>query len=300
MGILLITACLLPIVLYLLAWQLGIRQGRLAGNTGASGANAPATPGLPDLQRSPGHLSGLFSVDSMVLLAALLAHGYALYLGIVRPDGVHVGFAHVISSAVWAGVSLLWLDGDHPHGRAMRTLVLPAAALVAPLPLLFPGAMIGEISARPYFLPHLVVGVLAYAVLLLAVVHALLMAVAERALHGEARSGLLASVLEKLPPLLGMERLLFRLVLVGFILLTLTVVSGSFYAEEIFGRPLPLDHKTVFTILAWVVFGVLLLGRWLRGWRGRTALRLTILGFVVVLLGYAGSRFVLEVLLGRV
>ena len=105
---------MLPIVLYLLAWQLGIRHGRLAGNATAPGGD---TPGRPDAMRSPGHFSGLFSAESLFLLAALLAHGYALYIGIIRADGVHVGFAHVISSAVWAGVCLLWLDGDHPHGR---------------------------------------------------------------------------------------------------------------------------------------------------------------------------------------
>ena len=290
MGILLITACLLPIVLYLLAWQLGIRHGLPA-------AVPAALPSAPPV--SEGRLSTALSTVSLVLLAALLAHGYALYLGISGADGVHIGFAHVISAAIWVGVGLLWLDGDHPHSRAMRTLVLPAAAVIAPLPLLFPGAMVGEISSRPLFVPHLVVGVLSYAVLLLAVVHALLMAVAERALQGDVRTGVLSSVLERLPPLLGMERLLFRLLLVGFILLTLTAVSGVFFSEEVFGRPLRLDHKTVFTILAWCVFGLLLLGRRFWGWRGRTALRLTITGFIVVLLGYADSRFVLEVLLGR-
>lgn len=277
-------------MLYLLAWQLGIRHG----------LPTAAAVGVPsELSVPAGRLSTVLSTVSLVLLAALLAHGYALYLGINGPDGIRLGFAHVISAALWVGVGLLWLDGDHPHSRAMRTLVLPVAAIVAPLPLLFPGAMVGEMSSRPLFLPHLVVGVLAYAVLLLAVVHALLMAVAERALHGEVRAGMLNAVLERLPPLLGMERLLFRLLLVGFILLTLTAVSGVFFSEEVFGRPLSLDHKTVFTILAWCVFGLLLLGRQFWGWRGRTALRLTITGFVVVLLGYAGSRFVLEVLLGR-
>ncbi|MGC1442663.1 MAG: cytochrome c biogenesis protein CcsA [Burkholderiaceae bacterium] len=281
---------MLPVVLYLAAWRLGVS------------ATGPVDPSLEPV-KAGGRLSSVMSTLSLVLLAALLAHIYALYLGFDAHDGVHIGFAHVLSAALWVGIGLLWLDGDHPHSSAMRALVLPIAAVLAPLPLLFPGALIGDISTRPLFLPHLIVGVLAYAVLLLAVVHALLMALAERALHGDiggGRAGLLAGALERLPPLLGMERLLFRLLSVGFVLLTLTAVSGLFFAEEIFGRSLRLDHKTIFTLLAWCVFGILLLGRRFWGWRGRTALRLTIIGFVVVLLGYAGSRFVLEVILGRI
>ena len=69
--------------------------------------------------------------------------------------------------------------------------------------------------------------------------------------------------------------------------------------ESYGGRALPLDHKTVFAVLSWVAFGLLLAGRWLYGWRGRTALRWTLSGFVLLLLAYVGSRFVLEVLLGR-
>jgi len=182
----------------------------------------------------------------------------------------------------------------------MRALVLPVAALFAPLPVMFPGALIGDIAARPLFIPHMLVGILTYAVLLLAAVHALVLAFAEQRLHRNSSSRVIgAALIDRLPPLLTMERLLFRLLLAGFVLLTLTAVSGLFFSEAIFGRSWRLDHKTVFTLLAWVVFGVLLIGRWFWGWRGRTATRLTLIGFVVMLLGYVGSRFVLEVILTR-
>jgi ABC-type uncharacterized transport system permease subunit len=102
-----------------------------------------------------------------------------------------------------------------------------------------------------------------------------------------------------LPPLLALERILFRLISIGFICLTVTAVSGIFFSEQVFGRPLTLNHKIVFTLVSWAVFGALLLGRVLWGWRGRTALRLTLGGFVLLLLGYVGSHFVLEVVLGR-
>ena len=75
--------------------------------------------------------------------------------------------------------------------------------------------------------------------------------------------------------------------------------SGIVFSETLFGRPMRADHKTVFAVLSWVTFGWLLAGRWLWGWRGRTAVRWTLGGFVLLVLAYVGSRFVLEVLLGR-
>ena len=82
-------------------------------------------------------------------------------------------------------------------------------------------------------------------------------------------------------------------------LLTLTLATGAIYSEEVFGRALRLNHKTVFAILSCVIFGLLLAGRWRYGWRGRRALRWTLAGFVMLLLAYVGSRFVIEVILGR-
>jgi ABC-type uncharacterized transport system permease subunit len=96
-----------------------------------------------------------------------------------------------------------------------------------------------------------------------------------------------------------MEKLLFRLISFGFLLLTLTVVSGVVFSEELFGQAFKWDHKTVFTMLSWILFGVLLTGRKWRGWRGKTALSFTLIGFTLLLLAYVGSRFVLEVVLHR-
>jgi ABC-type uncharacterized transport system permease subunit len=82
-------------------------------------------------------------------------------------------------------------------------------------------------------------------------------------------------------------------------LLTLTLASGVLFSESLFGKALTFNHKTVFAFLSWIIFAYLLAGRHLRGWRGRKALRWTLAGFVALLLAYVGSRFVLEVILGR-
>jgi ABC-type uncharacterized transport system permease subunit len=96
-----------------------------------------------------------------------------------------------------------------------------------------------------------------------------------------------------------MEALLFRLIGIAFVLLTLTVTSGVVFSETLFGQAFRLDHKTVFAIISWLLFGALLIGRRVWGWRGRVALRWTLAGFSTLLLAYVGSRFVVEVVLER-
>ena len=97
-----------------------------------------------------------------------------------------------------------------------------------------------------------------------------------------------------------MEALLFRMIVIAFSLLTVTLGSGLIFSEEIFGKAITLDHKTLFAFASWAIFAALLIGRYAYGWRGRIALRWTLAGFLAQLLAYIGSRFVSEVLLGRI
>jgi ABC-type uncharacterized transport system permease subunit len=122
-----------------------------------------------------------------------------------------------------------------------------------------------------------------------------MMAVMERRLH----RGNFPLFMQSLPPLLSMERLLFQIILAGFILLTLTLGTGMLFSEELFGKPMQFTHKTIFGILSWIIFGAMLGGRALYGWRGRVAMRWTLAGFISLFLAYIGSKFVLEELLHR-
>jgi ABC-type uncharacterized transport system permease subunit len=177
----------------------------------------------------------------------------------------------------------------------MQPLVLPLAAVAAPLPALFPGlASSGAHADAAGFKLHLALAMLAYGLFVIALLHATLMAVAERQLHLKG-----SAAFPNLPPLLTLETLLFRIIGAAFFFLTLTLLTGIAFSETLFGRALRFEHKTVFALLSWLVFGLLLAGRWRYGWRGRTAVRWTLTGFVMLLLAYVGSRFVLEVLLGR-
>ena len=109
----------------------------------------------------------------------------------------------------------------------------------------------------------------------------------------------LGRILDAQPPLLAQEQVLFRVIWVAFALLSFAVLSGSLISIATSGKWLRFDHKTIFTLLSWLTFGILLAGRYLRGWRGRIALRYTLVGFVLIVLSYTGSRFVIEVILQR-
>lgn len=258
-----------------------------------------------------GQLRGDFSAErrfspiAALMLPALVGHGIALAYAMFGTGGLRFGFAHALSATMLISGLLLWIEGFFVPLRGLYLLVAPIAAVTVLLPPFFHGASLAAEDSSPALQLHLTVAILAYSVLTVAALHALLMASVDHYLHQPAADpgrGL-ARLFARLPPLLALESLLFRQIALGFVLLSLTVASGAMFSEELFGRPLRFDHTTahkiVFTLLSWGVFGALLLGRAVFGWRGRTALRWTFIGFVMLMLAYVGSRFVVEVLLQR-
>lgn len=238
---------------------------------------------------------GLQPGERLALLVALVVHGVALNQTLFVADGMHFGFSLSLSLMLWLAMALYWVESFHARMEGLQMLGFPLAAVCVLLPLLLPSPALRIDTDTTMFRAHLIASMLAYSLFTLAAMHALLMAAAERGL----RRGRLSPLLISLPPLLTMEHLLFRLIHIAFALLTLALVTGLFFSEAVFGHAVPFDHKTVFAILSWLIFAALLLGRHLRGWRGRLALRWTLAGFIALLLAYIGSHFVLEVVLHR-
>lgn len=272
-----------PILLHLLAALL------YAGLALHAWRNRWRGPALDTPERAPS------SAARLVLLAALALHAFSLRADIFAGDVLRFGFAIALSGMLWLAIGFYWIESFYARIEGFQVLGLPVAALCVLLPALVPEQHVLVNAGSAAFRVHVAVAMLAYGLFTLAALHALLMATVEKRLH----SGRLSPLLAGLPPLLAMESLLFRLIHVAFALLTVTLVSGILFSEDLFGRALRFDHKTVFAIASWLIFAALLLGRHLRGWRGRLALRWTLAGFSALLLAYVGSRFVLEVLLGR-
>ncbi|MFL9608705.1 inner membrane protein YpjD [Methylobacillus sp. Pita2] len=232
--------------------------------------------------------------QSGLIAVGLVLHALSLYCHLFS-QGLNLSFTNALSTILWLTVLIYWITNIKHHLHSLQAFVLPPAAFFVLLQAWQPESHVIPYADQPLFVAHLVIAMLAYSLLTFAALHALLMTAAERKLH--QKSSWLK--LPDFPPLMTMETLLFRIITLGFVLLTLTLISGMMFSELLFDQPFQFNHKNVFTILSWLIFGGLLFGRYRYGWRGRTAVRWTLSGFVVLLLAYAGSKFVLEVLLHR-
>jgi len=244
--------------------------------TGAHGPRATAWP-----------VTALFACAAAV-------HAYLLWHGIFSLGGLNMNLANAMSLIVWLTVAL------HVCATPLRVSILhpllaASAAVVLLLPLLIPGGRVLPYADSLAFRLHFLVAIFGYGLYTVATLHALIMWFAEHYLH-EAR---VPAIFASLPPLMQMEKLLFTLLWLAFVFLTLTLVTGVFFSEALFGKAFELTYKTVFAVFSWVIFGGLLVGRVAFGWRGLLAVRWTLIGFLMLLLSYVGSKFVLEIILHR-
>lgn len=225
-----------------------------------------------------------------LLALAWLLHGALLAWGLLG-SAPRFGFAPALSFTAWLVAAIYAVESLlYPQLQTHWTLSALGAAAVL-LAQLFPGQAL-HAAASPWLPLHWALGIASYGLIAVAAAHAWFMVRTEERIRqaAEPRSGL---------PLLTLERLTFRFVAAGFVLLTATLLVGFLFDEALYGTVWKWNHKTVFSVLSWLTFAVLLLGRARLGWRGRHAARLLYIGSGLLLLAYAGSRFVLEVLLGR-
>jgi ABC-type uncharacterized transport system permease subunit len=237
--------------------------------------------------------------ERWAILVVLAIHSTLLYETLFATPALRFGFGQALSATLWLAVLVYWIENLFYRLEGMQPLVLGVAAVCTPLPYLFPGLESPAYAHTTEFRMHLALAMIAYGLLTIAALHALLMSLIEKRLHGRGLGEELTGPLASMPPLLTLETLLFRILGAGFATLTLTLATGMMFSETLFGKALEFNHKTLFAVLSWAIFGLLLAGRHFYGWRGRRALRWTMAGFIVLLLAYVGSRFVLEVILGR-
>ena len=266
----LLALSLLSIACYLLAT--GMLARPLFGNTTPATATVLQRPALA------------------VATVAVLAHAGVL-LGMHRGAlDLHFFAALSLTACVVCALTLL-VNLTRPVA-AVGVAVFPLTACLLALdsflaPATLPQPMDWQIKL------HVTFALIAFSVLSIAAVLAIGLAIQERALR-HRRFG---PWLRALPPLTLTETLLFRLIGAGFLLLTLTLITGALFVDNLFGQHL--IHKTVLSIVAWLVFGTLLFGRWRHGWRGHQAVNLTLSGMALLLLAFFGSKAVLELILHR-
>lgn len=231
----------------------------------------------------------------VVLALGAGSHAFTLVAALFTGGIVIVGIGTALSLTAWV-VVLLYLAALWRQPLATLGLIVVPLALGAVLLAWVwsgPAVPLAHLSASA--IVHSLASVTAFGFLALAFCQAVVLLLQEWHLQNK-RAG---RFFHSLPPLQTMERILFQVITLGFALLTIALLSGVVFSNEIFGRPLTFTHHVVLSILAWLAFGTLLLGRRVLGWRGRTAATWTIASFALLTLAYFGTRFVLEVVLGR-
>lgn len=234
------------------------------------------------------------TAGQILLALALVLHAAAIWHAIVRPDALDLSFVNALSLVAGLAVLAAWLTGVLRTLPGVAAVVLPVAAVCALLPPLAASPHRIAFAGDAWAQAHIAIALVAYALFVVVAFQALVMTGLEKRLHRGRPAATGAT-----PPLLTLERYMFRLLGVGFALLTLTLASGMLFSEELFGKAVTLTHKNVFSVAGWLAFAVLLVGRWRYGWRGRTALKWILAGTLLLVLGYLGSKFVREVVLGR-
>ncbi|MFA9462262.1 cytochrome C assembly family protein [Thiohalorhabdus sp. Cl-TMA] len=223
--------------------------------------------------------------------SALVLHSVGVAAEVLAGDHLNLDLSYALSLFTWLVVLQFLLAILFLKVELLGLILFPLAAVVLLVEAFAPTGTALRIEVdQPALLGHLVLSLLAYGTLTMAAVQAGLLGCQEGHLRRK-RMGLMSRIL---PPMQPMERLLFHLLRIGFGLLTLVVLSGAVFSEQIFGQPFTFDHKTVLSLIAWAVFGLLLWGHNHYGWRGRTAVRWTLSGYGLLILAYFGVRFILE------
>ena len=225
--------------------------------------------------------------------SAAVLHALVLYINLHTEQGLNLAFFQAVSLAGWTIALVTLVSAFSKPVENLAIFMFPfiaAAVLIAGFSqssMLFKGGANWELGL------HVLTSLLAWSMFAIASVQALLLWVQDRHLHNRQPGGFIRA----LPPLQTMESLLFEFIAIGQLLLTGSLVTGFLFLEDMFAQHLV--HKTLLSLVAWVIFAVLLWGRYRFGWRGRKALQWTIGGFLVLLLAYFGSKAVLELILQR-
>lgn len=225
---------------------------------------------------------------------ALILHAHLLYQSIIVTNGLDFGFFNAVSLIGWLVALIVLMSSLFRPLENLLILLFPIAALSIIFEIYIPDTRILTDELSTGLRIHILLSICAYSLLMISAVQAIMLAIQEDLIKKKHP----AKIMHALPPLQVMEDLLIQIIVIGFFALSLSLASGMMFIENLFAQHL--IHKTVLSIVAWIIYCILLWGRWSAGWRGKRIIRWTLGGFLALLLAYAGSKFVLEIILQRV
>ena len=223
------------------------------------------------------------------IIIALLLHALLLGRLMLTPTGINFGFSNSLTLLSWMIAAASIFIGVRNKLEFMGLLVFPVCIISIVLSFVFPSTYHHPIGTSALLKTHITLSIIAYCLLSIAALIAIVLAVQDHQLHKQ-KTGILNN---SLPPLQTTEKLMFNIISFGFLTLTAALITGFMFANDW------VNHKTIFSCTAWAVFLILLTGRHLAGWRGRTAIRWTLAGIVILMLAFFGTKIVLELILHR-
>jgi ABC-type uncharacterized transport system permease subunit len=236
-----------------------------------------------------------YNKKSIILILggfAISLHAILLYQSIVTPSGLNFGFFNAASMMVWM-IALLLLTTIKHRVENLILVIFPIAAITIGVETYFHTEYILAPNQALGVSFHILSSIIAYSLLNISALQAIFLAFQDYQLRHKHP----ISVIKALPPLQVMEKLLYQMIALGLIWLSLSLITGVVFIDNLFAQHLV--HKTILSVIAWSVFAILLWGHFSYGWRGKTTIRWTLIGFAVLMLGYFGSKLVLEFILHR-
>ena len=230
---------------------------------------------------------------SVLVAVGLISHELLIYNHIFN-QGVDLSFANSTLLLSWIIVLIYLLLNSKSKYQGLEIFTLIPALIIV---LVFPLIQTDHQSIQHYSLPasiHIIIAMLGYGLLTFGSIFSLFLLLFEKSLHAETKS---SSMISSSEPLLDVESKLFQIYWVGFIFLTFTLFSSLFFSNYLFDQSLDWNHKTIFTILAWLSYALVLFGRFQFGWRGKKSIIISLLAFAFLILAYLGTKFVVEIVL---
>ena len=227
----------------------------------------------------------------ILIVLALVFHGSDIFFTMQLAGGWDLSLFTTVSIAAWLMAFIAFIMGIKTPNNYLGMAVYPLVALSLIFKISAPSSHATAL-VNPALEWHILLSLAAYSLFTLAAVQAIVLAIQEQQL----RQRHIAGLMRKLPPLQTMETGLFQLIIAGFILLSAGLLTGVLFVDNIFAQHIA--HKTILSLVAWCVFATLLWGHWHYGWRGKTAIKWTLVGFTLLVLAFLGSKFVLEFILG--
>lgn len=237
----------------------------------------------------------LINLNALLIAIGLLTH-FTILKASISFNSINLGFSNALIVTSFFSILIFWVLNFNKNFNYLQPfLLIPSSLLLITHPLVLSNHFLTT-DLSPLFVTHIAIALLAYSLFTFSALLAIFILIFEKKLHQKKKIDLLLSGSQ---PLIEMENFLFNINKFGFILLTVTLGSGILFSEQVFGTPLQFNHKTVFSILAWLIYGLLIASKKFYGWRGRKSIYISLTAFLFLLLSYLGSKFVLEIILHR-